>query len=230
MIWGTETAACISSRGTYLFPVTSSNNAVYSTSGGADNTHIWVSAYELDNPGWGGTSPDTVFQAQDAAPYVAGEFVWTGFDYIGEPTPYDGNPGARSSYFGIVDLAGFKKDRFYLYQARWRPDLAMCHILPHWTWPERVGQVTPVHVFSSADEVELFVNGVSQGRQTRPGSPSTASAGTTSSTPPATCAPWPTRAATSGPWTRARRPATPPRSTSPWTVAPSPATGSTWPT
>src|SRR5881275_189983 len=76
---------------------------------------------------------------------------------------------SRSSYFGIVDLAGFKKDRFYIYQARWRPDLPMVHILPHWTWPDRVGQVTPVHCFSSADEVELFVNGVSAGRQKRPG-------------------------------------------------------------
>jgi beta-galactosidase len=101
---------------------------------------------------------------QDKHPYVAGQFVWTGFDYIGEPTPYD---SSRSSYFGIIDLAGFKKDRFYLDQARWRPDLPMAHILPHWTWPERVGQVTPVHVFSAADEAELFVNGKSAGRLKR---------------------------------------------------------------
>lgn len=168
MIWGTETASCISSRGTYLFPVTSSNGQTYYNSGGSDSSHMWVSAYELENPGWGG-SPDQVFGAQDNFPFVAGEFTWTGFDYIGEPTPYGGNPGARSSYFGIVDLAGFKKDRFYIYQARWRPDFAMVHILPHWTWPERVGQTTPVHVFSSADQVELFVNGVSAGRQNRPG-------------------------------------------------------------
>lgn len=169
MILGTETASCISSRGTYLFPVTSSNNARYNTDGGSDSTRKWISAYELQNPGWGG-SPDTVFGSQDRFNFVAGEFVWTGFDYIGEPTPYGGNNGARSSYFGIVDLAGFKKDRFYIYQARWRPDLPMAHILPHWTWPDRVGQVTPVHVFSSADEVELFVNGVSAGRQKRPNS------------------------------------------------------------
>lgn len=168
MIWGSETASCISTRGTYLFPVTSSNNAGYNNNGGSDSSHKWVSAYELQNPGWGG-SPDTVFQSQDNYPFVAGEFVWTGFDYIGEPTPYGGNGGARSSYFGIVDLAGFKKDRFYSYQARWRPELPMAHILPHWTWPERNGQVTPVHVFSSADEVELFVNGVSAGRQKRSG-------------------------------------------------------------
>jgi len=72
---------------------------------------------------------------------------------------------SRSSYFGIIDLSGFKKDRFYLYQARWRPDLPMAHILPHWNWPERVGQVTPVHVYTSGDEAELFLNGKSLGRK-----------------------------------------------------------------
>jgi beta-galactosidase len=93
---------------------------------------------------------------------VAGGFVWSGWDYLGEPTPYY---LSRSSYFGIIDLAGFKKDRFYLYQSRWRPDLPMAHILPHWSWPERVGKVTPVHVFTSGDEAELFVNNKSQGRK-----------------------------------------------------------------
>jgi beta-galactosidase len=93
---------------------------------------------------------------------VAGEFVWNGFDYLGEPTPYY---DARSSYSGIVDLAGFPKDRYWLYQSRWRPNLPMAHLLPHWTWPGREGQVTPVHVFTSGDEAELFVNGVSQGRK-----------------------------------------------------------------
>ena len=93
---------------------------------------------------------------------MGGEFVWTGFDYLGEPTPFD---SSRSSYSGILDLAGFKKDRFYLYQARWRSDHAMVHILPHWTWPERVGQVTPVHVYTSGDEAELFLNGQSLGRK-----------------------------------------------------------------
>ena len=121
-----------------------------------------------------------------------GEFVWTGFDYLGEPTPYNSDstnllnyhtPEAkaaaaaelktlgkikvpsRSSYFGIVDLAGFKKDRFYLYQSRWRPELPMAHILPHWNWPERVGQITPVFVYTSGDEAELFLNGQSLGRK-----------------------------------------------------------------
>lgn len=79
---------------------------------------------------------------------------------MGEPTPYY---MTRSSYSGIVDLAGFKKDRFYQYQARWRPDLRTTHILPHWSWPEREGLVTPVHVFSAADSAELFVNGESAG-------------------------------------------------------------------
>ena len=101
-------------------------------------------------------------------PFVAGEFVWTGFDYLGEPTPYGNrNDPARSSYFGIVDLAGFPKDRYYIYQAHWRPDFPMAHILPHWNWPERVGQVTPVHVFTSGDSAELFLNGKSLGRKTK---------------------------------------------------------------
>jgi beta-galactosidase len=81
---------------------------------------------------------------------------------LGEPTPFD---QSRSSYSGIIDLAGFKKDRFYLYQAHWRPDYPMAHILPHWTWPERIGQITPVHVFTSGDEGELFLNGKSLGRR-----------------------------------------------------------------
>ena len=103
-----------------------------------------------------------MFAAQEQNPYVGGEFVWTGWDYLGEPTPFD---SSRSSYSGIIDLAGFKKDRFYLYQAHWRPELPMAHLLPHWTWPERVGQVTPVHVFTSGDEAELFLNGKSLGRK-----------------------------------------------------------------
>ncbi|RYE87260.1 MAG: DUF4982 domain-containing protein, partial [Oxalobacteraceae bacterium] len=88
--------------------------------------------------------------------------VWTGFDYLGEPTPYY---SSRSSYSGIFDLAGFPKDRYWLYQSRWRPDVPTAHLLPHWTWPGREGQATPVHVFTSGDEAELFVNGISQGRK-----------------------------------------------------------------
>ncbi|KAI3330574.1 glycoside hydrolase family 2 protein [Ustulina deusta] len=163
MIWSSESSSAVSTRGTYIFPVTSANSATVDIGSGGDPLALQVSAYELYATSWG-SSPDKVFAQQDKYNYVAGEFVWTGFDYIGEPTPYD---TARSSYFGIVDMAGFKKDRFYLYQARWRADFPMAHILPHWTWPDRVGQVTPVHVFSSADEAELFVNGVSAGRKTR---------------------------------------------------------------
>jgi len=130
---------------------------------GGDSKHRYVSAYELYTADFG-SSADKVFGSIDRNPYVAGEFVWSGWDYLGEPTPYS---ASRSSYFGIIDLAGFKKDRFYLYQAHWRPDLPMAHILPHWTWPERVGQVTPVHVYTSGDEGELFLNGTSLGRRKR---------------------------------------------------------------
>ncbi len=119
-----------------------------------------MSSYDLYYPGWA-SSPDHEFFGQDHSPACAGEFVWTGWDYIGEPTPFN----SRSSYFGIIDLAGFPKDRYYLYQAHWRPDLPMAHILPHWNWPDRVGQVTPVHVYTTGDEAELFLNGKSLGRK-----------------------------------------------------------------
>jgi beta-galactosidase len=165
VIWTTESASTVSSRGIYLFPVTNNKTAIVGGGPGQGGDPITnhVSAYELYAPSWA-ASPDKVFEQHERYPYVAGEFVWTGWDYIGEPTPYDNS--SRSSYFGIIDLAGFKKDRFFLYQARWRPNLPMAHILPHWSWPaDRVGQVTPVHVFTSGDEAELFVNGVSAGRQ-----------------------------------------------------------------
>ncbi|WP_229491475.1 beta-galactosidase GalB [Massilia sp. HP4] len=161
VILTSESASAFSSRGVYFFPVHPANSSIVRDGRGGDSKLQQVSSYELYAVDFG-SSADKVFAALDRHPYVAGEFVWTGFDYLGEPTPYY---GARSSYTGIIDLAGFKKDRFYLYQSRWRPDLKMAHILPHWTWPERVGQVTPVHVFTSGDEAELFVNGKSQGRQ-----------------------------------------------------------------
>ena len=159
-LFGSETASCISSRGEYFYPV--STNQDDGMSG------FQMSSYDLSAPRWA-TIPDAEFSGQDENPFVAGEFVWTGFDYLGEPTPYDksGDP-SRSSYFGIVDLAGFKKDRFYLYQARWRPDLAMAHIVPqNWNWPGRAGQVTPVYVYTSGDEAELFLNGKSLGRKAK---------------------------------------------------------------
>jgi len=160
-IVSTETASALSSRGVYLFPVTSKTSAPVRDGSGGDSAIRQVSAYELHAVDFG-SSADKVFASLDRHPFVAGEFVWTGFDYLGEPTPYY---DSRSSYSGIVDLAGFPKDRYYLYQARWRPDVPMAHLLPHWTWPGREGQVTPVHVFTSGDEAELFVNGVSQGRR-----------------------------------------------------------------
>ena len=182
-LFGSETASCISSRGEYFFPV-STNKA-----GGRAN--FQMSSYDLYAPPWA-QPPDWEFKGQDTFPFVAGEFVWTGFDYLGEPTPYNRDESnllnftdpaekarmqkeldalgkikvpSRSSYFGIIDLAGFPKDRYYLYQARWRPDYPMAHILPHWNWPERIGQITPVHVYTSGDEAELFLNGKSLGRK-----------------------------------------------------------------
>jgi beta-galactosidase len=182
-LFGSETASTISSRGEYFFPVGNKK------SGGKSD--FQMSSYDLYAPGWA-TIPDDEFKGQDQNPFVAGEFVWTGFDYLGEPTPYNSDSTnilnyhnaadrakaeaelkalgkiavpSRSSYFGIVDLAGFKKDRFYLYQARWHPDLPMAHLLPHWNWPDRVGQVTPVHLYTSGDEAELFLNGKSLGRK-----------------------------------------------------------------
>lgn len=159
-IYSSETAHAISSRGVYLFPVVSSNSSPTRDGRGGDPVAKQVSGYELYAVDYG-SSADKVFAALDHNPYVGGEFVWTGFDYLGEPTPYY---AARSSYGGIIDLAGFKKDRFWLYQSRWRPDLPVAHLLPHWNWSGREGEVTPVHLFTSGDEAELFVNGKSQGR------------------------------------------------------------------
>jgi beta-galactosidase len=156
-----ETASAFSSRGVYLFPVSKELSAPVRDGRGGDSTTRHVTSYELHAVDFG-ASADKVFGSLARHPYVAGEFVWTGWDYLGEPTPYY---SSRSSYSGIIDLAGFKKDRFYLYQSHWRPAHPMAHVLPHWTWPERVGQVTPVHVFTSGDEAELFLNGRSLGRK-----------------------------------------------------------------
>ncbi|MBL7969414.1 MAG: DUF4982 domain-containing protein [Prolixibacteraceae bacterium] len=161
VILSTETASAFSSRGIYLFPVTSANSSPTRDGRGGDSKICQVSSYELYAVDFG-SSADKVFGSIEKHPFVAGEFVWTGWDYIGEPTPYY---EARSSYTGIIDLAGFKKDRFWLYQAHWRPELPMVHILPHWNWPDRVGEITPVHIFTSGDEVELFLNGKSLGKK-----------------------------------------------------------------
>lgn len=173
--YASETSSTMSSRGVY-FP---------------EGFH--VSSYDLNEPGWG-SLPDAEFAALDKYPEICGEFVWTGFDYLGEPTPFNSDksvllnhaslgeeelkkereklnqiekkrPSSRSSYFGIVDMAGFPKDRYYLYKSHWMPDTPLVHILPHWNFPERVGEKTPVFVYSTGDEVELFLNGTSLGRK-----------------------------------------------------------------
>ena len=159
-VMSTESASTVSSRGAYAFPPPER----FDDKSEGEVAGRQMSSYDLYAPFWA-TPPDWEFLAQDRAGFVAGEFVWTGFDYLGEPTRNGDGEEARSSYFGIVDLAGFPKDRFYLYQSRWRPDLPMAHILPHWNWRQRIGEVTPVHVYTSGDEGELFVNGVSQGRR-----------------------------------------------------------------
>lgn len=161
VIMSSENAAAVSSRGEYLFPVTDGISAPVADGAGGDPLNQQVSAYELYTAPFG-SSADKVLASLAQHPYVSGGFIWSGWDYLGEPTPYY---GARSSYFGVIDLAGFKKDRFYLYQSMWRPDFAMAHILPHWNWPERIGKITPVHVFTSGDEAELFLNGRSLGRK-----------------------------------------------------------------
>lgn len=183
---GTETVSAVSSRGVYLFE----NER-------EDKKNWQISSYDYKEKdllvsGWQIT-PDAQFYVQTRFPNLLGEFVWTGFDYLGEPTPYNSdetnllnyrndpkkqkllaqklkeirqqNPPSRSSYFGIIDLAGFPKDRYYLYQAHWRPDKPMVHILPHWNWPKRIGKNVPIHVYTSGDEAELFINGKSMGRK-----------------------------------------------------------------
>ncbi len=180
--YGSETASGIGTRGFYLFPL--------KWHGHEGASAFQVSAYGVAAVAWGYCA-DVEFAAHDAEPKTAGEYVWTGFDYLGEPTPYNqdasnvgnlqalsekekkeimdqlhamGNKApSRSSYFGIIDLAGFPKDVFYLYKSRWNPDARFAHLLPHWNWQGREGQVTPVMCFSSGDEAELFVNGKSQG-------------------------------------------------------------------
>ena len=163
MIISSENAAALSSRGEYLFPVTPGISAPVEDGSGGDPETAHVSAYDLYTAQFG-SSADKVLGSLARHPYVSGGFIWSGWDYLGEPTPYY---SARSSYFGVIDLAGFKKDRFYIYQAHWRPELPIAHILPHWTWPGRDGQVTPVHVITSGDEAELFLNGQSLGKKAR---------------------------------------------------------------
>ena len=152
---GSETASTVSSRGVYKFPVEASSSKTY-----ADGQ---CSSYDVEYCPWSNL-PDDDWCMQDDRDYTIGEFVWTGYDYLGEPSPYDEYWPSRSSYFGICDLAGLPKDRYWLYRSHWRTDDATLHVLPHWTFPERVGETTPVYCYTSWPSAELFVNGKSQGR------------------------------------------------------------------
>ena len=152
---GSETASTVSSRGVYKFPVVVSDHATYPDG--------QCSSYDTEYCSWSNL-PDDDWRMQDDKSWVIGEFVWTGYDYLGEPAPYDTYWPSRSSYFGICDLAGLPKDRYFLYRSKWNAKEHTTHLLPHWTWPGREGEVTPVYCYTDGVEGELFVNGKSQGR------------------------------------------------------------------
>ena len=152
---GSETASTVSSRGVYKFPV--------KWGVAPEDKDGQCTSYDTQWCSWSNL-PEQDFMAMEDKPYTIGQFVWTGYDYLGEPTPYDEYWPSRSSYFGIMDLAGLPKDRYYLYRSVWNKKAHTLHILPHWTWPGREGQVTPVFVYTDYPEAELFVNGKSQGR------------------------------------------------------------------
>ena len=162
IVYGSETSSCVSSRGVYHLPIEKYQK----------HPSLQLTSYDVIAPPWA-TCAEPEFLYQEKLPQVLGEFVWTGFDYLGEPTPFfDGRNAettdwpARSSYFGFVDLAGFPKDRFYLYQSEWTKT-PMVHVLPHWNWAGHEGQPIPVMAYTNADEVELFLNGQSLGRKKR---------------------------------------------------------------
>ena len=158
LILGSETASTVSSRGVYKFPVERKAMAVY-------DDHQ-SSSYDVEHCGWSNLPEDDFIQHEDL-PYCMGEFVWTGFDYLGEPTPYYTNWPSHSSLFGIIDLASIPKDRYYLYRSHWNKEEKTLHILPHWTWPDRKGEVTPIFVYTNYPAAELFINGKSQGKRTK---------------------------------------------------------------
>jgi len=155
---GSETASTVSSRGVYRFPDTCATNKAWDDG--------QCSSYDVEYCWWSNL-PDDDWAMQDDYSWVTGEFVWTGFDYLGEPTPYDEYWPSRSSYFGICDLAGLPKDRYWLYRSHWNKQQHTIHLLPHWTWHDRKGLVTPVYCYTDYPTAELFVNGKSQGRITR---------------------------------------------------------------
>ena len=158
VILGSETASTVSSRGVYKFPVKRKAMAVY-------DDHQ-SSSYDVEHCSWSNLPEDDFIQHEDL-PYCMGEFVWTGFDYLGEPTPYYTNWPSHSSLFGIIDLAGIPKDRYYLYRSHWNKGEKTLHILPHWNWEGREGEVTPVFVYTNYPSAELFINGKSQGKRTK---------------------------------------------------------------
>ena len=156
---GSETSSTVSSRGVYKFPVVKGGDKMY-----GDNQ---CSSYDTEFCAWSNL-PDQDLAAADDYEWSMGQFVWTGFDYLGEPSPYDTDAWPNhSSMFGIIDLASLPKDRYYLYRSIWNTKENTLHMLPHWTWPGRENEVTPVFVYSSYPEVELFVNGVSQGKRSK---------------------------------------------------------------
>ena len=176
---GSETASTVSSRGVYHFPVVA--EAADNPKSDLHRLHYngQCSSYDVQYCSWSNL-PDDDWRWQDDMPWVIGEFVWTGFDYLGEPSPYDGYWPSRSSYFGICDLAGLPKDRYYLYRSHWNTQAHTLHLLPHWTWgKERRGEVTPVYCYTDYPTAELFVNGKSFGKRTKAKDAAAASAGQT---------------------------------------------------
>lgn len=158
IVLGSETASTVSSRGVYKFPVTRQWMKKY-------DDHQ-SSSYDVESCSWSNLPEDDFIQHEDL-PYCIGEFVWTGFDYLGEPTPYYTDWPSHSSLFGIIDLAGLPKDRYYLYRSHWNKEQETLHILPHWNWEGREGEVTPVFVYTNYPSAELFINGKSQGKRTK---------------------------------------------------------------
>ena len=158
IILGSETASTISSRGVYKFPVVRKSMQKY-------DDHQ-ASSYDVEHCGWSDLPEDNFIWHEDY-PWSIGEFVWTGFDYLGEPTPYYSDWPSHSSLFGIIDLAGIPKDRYYLYRSHWNPDVETLHILPHWNWEGREGEVMPIFVYTNYPSAELFINGKSQGKRTK---------------------------------------------------------------
>lgn len=158
IILGSETASTVSSRGIYKFPVTRYWMKKY-------DDHQ-ASSYDVEHCAWSNLPEDDFIQHEDL-PYGIGEFVWTGFDYLGEPTPYYTDWPSHSSLFGIIDLAGLPKDRYYLYRSHWNKKEETLHMLPHWNWEGREGEVTPIFVYTNYPSAEVFINGKSQGRRTK---------------------------------------------------------------